>query len=292
MRATTRQIVAAMISGGTLLVVRLPLKAALAVGMLSFAAAWGQEETRPSENEEARLRATERHVRSLRLQSRDSEKEIGLIDRPLLTFTDPVRQHQSGTVWAWGNGGRPAVVMEVWSNGDQWKHAIMATSPERVELILPDGRQWQAPEKAFEQSPIAEAESPKEKPAVRLRQLKELARRFRVHEIWTQDNSRIELRLLAQPVYRYAEPAREIQDGAVFIFAHGTNPETMLFIEGVGKSLTEARWNYSVVRSTSAELHVELDEHEVWSCQRFDGTNQGPGKTHWVFALPMEDAPR
>jgi hypothetical protein len=181
--------------------------------------------------------------------------------------------------------------MEVWSNGADWRHAVMATSLKRVELILPDGRRWQAPDDAFEQAQIAGAEAPKEKPAARLRQLKDLARRFRAHELWKPDNSRIELRLLVQPVYRYTDPARDVQDGAVFIFAHGTNPETILFIEAQGKSLTEARWNYSVVRSTSAELHIELDEQEVWSCPRADGTNQGPGKTHWGFALPMEAAP-
>jgi hypothetical protein len=264
----------------------------LAVGTLSFAASGGQEETRPSDNEEARLRSTQRHVRSLRLQSPDSEAEMGLIGRPLLTFADPVRLHQGGTVWAWGDGGRPAAIMEVWTNGGpDWRHAVMATSPERVELILPDGRRWQAPDDAFEQKKIAEAEAPQEKPAARLRQLKDLAKRFRVHEIWKPDNSRIELRLLIQPVYRYADPAREIQDGAIFIFAHGTNPETILLIEATGKSPGEARWNYSVVRSTSAELHVELDEREVWSCLRADGTNQGPRKTYWGFNVPIEATP-
>jgi hypothetical protein len=167
----------------------------------------------------------------------------------------------------------------------------MATSPTRVELILPDGRRWQAPDDTFAQEKIADAEAPQEKPAARLRQLKDLANRFRVHEIWKPDNSRIELRLLIQPVYRYADPAHEIQDGAIFIFAHGTNPEAILFIEATGKSLAEARWNYSFVRSTSAELHVELDEREVWSCLRADGTNQGPGKTHWGFNLPIEATP-
>src|SRR5215469_2854660 len=116
--------------------------------VVALPAAAGQEQTRPSENDEARLRSTERHVRSLRLQSLDSKTEIELVGRPLLTFADPVRQHQSGTVWAWGDGGRPAAVMEVWSNGDLWKHAVMATSVTRVELILPDGRRWQAPDDA------------------------------------------------------------------------------------------------------------------------------------------------
>jgi len=167
----------------------------------------------------------------------------------------------------------------------------MVTSPKRVELTLPDGRRWQPPSDAFGQALIADAEAPKEKRSARLRQQKHLAGRFRAHELWKPDNSRLDLRLLIQPVYRYSDPVGDIQDGAVFIFANGTNPEAILFIEALGKSLTEARWNYSVVRSSSAQLHVELDEREVWSCPRADDTNTGPAKSHWIFSLPMDAAP-
>jgi hypothetical protein len=179
--------------------------------------------------------------------------------------------------------------MEVWSNGADWRHAVMVTSREKVELILPDGQRWQPPDDAFNHLLIPDAEAPKEKPSARLRQLKVLAGRFRAHELWKAE--RRDLRLLIQPVYRYGDPVGDIQDGAVFIFAHGTNPEAILLVEALGKSLTEARWNYSVVRSSSAELHVELDEREVWSCPGADGTNTGPAKGHWIFALPLEAAP-
>ena len=81
-------------------------------------------------------------------------------------------------------------------------------------------------------APLAAAPPPAAKEAARLRQIKEIARRFTAHEFWDPENSRFELRLLVQPVHRYRDAAGEIQDGAMFVLAHGTNPEAMLADRG------------------------------------------------------------
>jgi hypothetical protein len=86
--------------------------------------------------------------------------------------------------------------------------------------------------------------------------MRQLARRFAVHE--TVNDQVIECRLLAQPIDRYQSPEDEIEDGAIFAFANGTNPEIGLVLE-----CDKAAWTYGTVRLSAAESVVKLDGREV-----------------------------
>ena len=60
--------------------------------------------------------------------------------------------------------------------------------------------------------------------------MKEMARRFSAS--FTHKGDMEEMRLLPRPLYRYADPASEIVDGAVFAFTStGTNPNAFLIFE-------------------------------------------------------------
>jgi hypothetical protein len=130
---------------------------------------------------------------------------------------------------------------------------------------------------------IANAPAPGAKETQRLRQAREIARRFTAHEFWDPDNSRSELRLLAQPVHRYSDEKDGLQDGAAFVLAHDTNPEIVLLVEALGKDLETARWHYSLARLGSAEIHVELEGKEVWKCLRAAGVVGSPSEPYWLF---------
>ena len=99
------------------------------------------------------------------------------------------------------------------------------------------------------------------------------------------------MRLLAQPVHRYADAEVGIQDGAAFVIAHGTNPEVVVLIEALGKTLATSRWHYSFARLGSAELHVELDGKEVWRQGRTPGVVGQPTDPYWLFLTPREAPP-
>jgi hypothetical protein len=153
-----------------------------------------------------------------------------------------------------------------------------------------NGVRW-APRKAglelkrFEQAPTVADEEP-----VRLRQMKELARRFAAHEFWDPDNQRYELRMLAQPIHRYRDPLAGLLDGAMFLFAHGTNPEIVLLIEAAGQDAAAAAWQYGFARLGSAELHVSLDSREVWTQERTPGVIGLPTDPYWLFFKPAVPA--
>lgn len=266
---------------------------AIVLGVLSCSQTWAQDDPATAVSEQHDdLRAAIDHVRRLELTDLE-DRGIDLIDRPLLAFTDPARRHSSGSVWAWGKTGRPVAFLELFK-GDvkdkNWVHSVTLTAPHQVKLKIPSVEVWQPAEIDFNPHLFPSAPTPDKKAPARLRQLKELARRFTAHEFWEPDNSRFELRLLVQPVLRYRDPAAEIQDGAAFIIAHGTNPETVLLIEALGPSLDEARWHFALARSSNAEAHVELDGQEVWTCARSDATNNGPTRNYWLFGSPTEPA--
>ncbi|HVA48814.1 MAG TPA: hypothetical protein VNH11_20780, partial [Pirellulales bacterium] len=188
-------------------------------------------ETPPTDAEKTHLRAAEKHVRGLELRRRDA---IGLIDRPLSSFGDPARMHQRGSFWAWGRTGRPAVFLELWQDADQpelWRHSVTLSSAERLSLNAGPSGRWTPPPAPLETPLIADGPAPAKEEIARLRQAKQQARRFTAHEFWDPDNSRFELRLLTQPVHRYSDAKMRLQDAAVFILAHGTNPEVVLLIE-------------------------------------------------------------
>jgi hypothetical protein len=99
-----------------------------------------------------------------------------------------------------------------------------------------------------------------------LRQMKQLAQDFSVHAVKTapdyDEGSIWHLRMMAKPVYRYAEEAAV--DGAIFAFAQGTDPEAFLILEsrpeeGVG------RWHFGMAAACVWELHAKRGEREVWS---------------------------
>ena len=268
-------------------------------GMASATSAANAEDRQPADvqpanQENARLRAAKEHVQRLELQAAEGDgEEIELIDRPLLSYADPARVNSNGTLWVWGTSGRPVAFLELFQGAERdapWVHAVTQTSGQHVVLTIPGVGRWQPPQTQLESPEIADAPSPAEKAPARLRQIKDLARRFTAHEFWDPDNSRFEMRVLVQPVLRYNDLSASIQDGAAFIIAHGTNPETVLLIEAVGPSLKEARWHYTLARSSHAETHIELDGQEVWKCERADPTNNGATRSYWLFTSPVEPA--
>ena len=82
--------------------------------------------------------------------------------------------------------------------------------------------------------------------------MKELARRFKAFEFFQPRGSdsleRYELRLLPQPIHRYADASAGLLDGALFVIAYGTNPEVVLVIEANGKEKTQPVWTFALAR--------------------------------------------
>ena len=257
-----------------------------------MAVAWSQEDA-PKKAESPALKAAREHMSEFTVQSGAKGRDglIEILPNPLLTFGDAARSTEAGTLWAWGKSGRPVAFLELYRNvgiDQPWVHALTLTSPELIQLTGPNNPRWTPKKSHFVLQDVPNASDVSAQPAIRLRQMKEISRRFEAHQFWDPDNSRFEMRLLVQPVHRYHDEAAKLIDGAVFVLAHGTNPEVLLQIEA--HSGEPPRWRYSLVRLGSAEMHVLLDGKEVWNEPRTPGVVGQPVDPYWLFVTAPSTA--
>lgn len=238
----------------------------------------------------AALKEAHAHMSEFTASLANSEMVLDMIPNPLMTYGDAARNNEAGTMWAWGKTGRPTAILELYRNigsGQPWVHAMTLTSPQLIQLVAPNNRRWTPQKSHFVLQDIPNSPEVGGQPAIRLRQMKEISRRFEAHEFWDPNNSRFELRLLVQPVHRYQDEATQLTDGAVFVLAHGTNPEVLLQIE-THASDKPPRWKYSLARLGSAELHVLLDGKEVWTESRTPGVVGQPTDPYWLLVIPQK----
>ena len=122
---------------------------------------------------------------------------------------------------------------------------------------VPDepGVEW----KPFEIGNVAPASSKRR----RLSQMRLLARRFSCKDNFKETDDS-QLRLLPEPVMRYADSKRKIIDGAVFALVHGTDPELIIMIEAREKKDGRTAFHYALAPMTGYELKAYLDEELVY----------------------------
>ncbi len=217
----------------------------------------------------------------------DDRVPVSLIETPLLRFSDAARGHPDGTLWAWGGKGRPVVLLELFLNKRDgkriWSLALHSLSSRPLVAEGIKESRWTPPAAELQLKQLPNAPEPARSKAARLRQMKSLARRFKVHQIWQSERSN--LRMLTQPIRRYSDPQSGIVDGAMFVFVHGTNPEMMMLIELTTTKESDQTWRYDFVRQGHAEFHVQLDNEEVWKCDKVSSRNAK--NPFWYFAIPI-----
>ncbi|HWB09834.1 MAG TPA: hypothetical protein VG826_11430 [Pirellulales bacterium] len=76
----------------------------------------------------------------------------------------------------------------------------------------------------------------------------------------------------------------------MFAFVMGTNPEALLFLEARDDADGKLSWHFGLARrGSSAEIHVFLDESEVWSVPPL--TRVTPNDPFCHFLRPLSGNP-
>ena len=184
-----------------------------------------------------------------------------LMPAPLHRWTDPTRPFSGGALWLWKSGGRPAAILGIELYA-AWSLEFVSLSTGLVEAH--DGQlQWKPRKAGVEFRDIPGTQSPADDQPKRLRQIKDIVKRISASEFY--ENQTYALRLLAHPIDRYSDPAAGVVDGAIFIYANGTNPEILLLVEARRKN--KARTDM-VFRRRPAHSHqptLKLDGKDIWS---------------------------
>ncbi len=233
-----------------------------------------EKEAELSAEEEATRRAAEKLVGTIEVEIQNDDKwtKVKRIDKPLLLFGDATREYVGGSFWAWGEKGRPVAVLELFRNAGmkRWTFGLTNTSGGKVRASRAGEPWWIDNDSDVVLKDVPQAPAPAADTAQRQRQLKLLCQKFTAYELWEPNNTRYDLRRLERPVHTYRDEDHGLLDGGLFVFANGTNPELLLFLEARAdqKDKTKAVWQYLVGRAAGAELHLDFDGKEVFDAPR------------------------
>ena len=260
------------------------------VGWLGLSTASGQN---PSDSKEdadreasARLELMRKAIAGFAVETDeiDDRSRLKFVDKPLLRYSDPTRGLENETtlldasLWRLGESGRPTAIitLEMYRAPDRpdvLAYEFLSFTKQSFELALDVGAKkirWDATGSDLKLSPLPDGPKPAATATARLRQLRDLSRRFKVIE--SLRDEKIECRLMTAPIDRYSDEKHAIVDGALFVFANGTNPEGGVLLETDGKT-----WSYGAFRLSSAGASVQLDGREVASYPFFGAYGRRDG---------------
>jgi hypothetical protein len=175
-----------------------------------------------------------------------------------------------GAIFLWPDDvGRPEAAAQVFlmryagrPEGD-WLHEFTSLSTGTFTASRQGQPQWWPGEPGLVFRPVPGAPRPGGTPSQRLRQMRTLADEFRAEDNFGNVGWR-PLRMLPTPIARYGKPGATPEDGALFAFVEGTDPEVFLFIE-VRRGAKGPEWQYACAPMSCWALKVERKGQVVWS---------------------------
>ena len=203
---------------------------------------------------------------------RRGETRLTMLDKPLLFYTNPVRTNdQHGAIFLWTEEERPAVIGSIWSATNRQNPATRFVTHEWHSLAVDDDvtatrgqtKLWTSGAPGIAWVALQDAPAPAGSRSARLLQMRSLARRFSV-AIQVEEES--DLRLMAQPLYRYPEQVSGVLDGAIFSFAMSTDPELLVLLEG--REIDDRpTWQVAFARFGNKAMTVKDGDKIAWSCE-------------------------
>lgn len=195
----------------------------------------------------------------------DRGTKFRLQAEPVLRFTNPVGGSRDGAMFLWlGDADRPVVASQIlWNPQRIWAQELSSLSTSPLVATSVDGRVWKPSKGGAAFKPVPDAPKPADTAERRLRQMRALAEGFSAEhfyrgETWNQ------LRLLTKPFARYGKPGSDVEDGALFCFAHGTDPAALLMLES-RLGLEGPQWQYAFAPMTGFAIKTFWKGKEIWS---------------------------
>jgi len=226
----------------------------------------------PADKEEEKAALAERlelmknSLKIYEFRAGDDGQPMKLQPEPLLRWNNPVSGVRDGAVFLWTLGGRPYAAAQVFQikNG-LWLHEFQSLAPGRFQATMGGGRSVWAPTRAgIEMKPLDGAPVPGKNERQRLTQMRAIVREYAAIDDFEDTKSRWELRLLSEPIYRYTATDAGLVDGALFAFAHGTDPEVFVLIEAHKKDQA-MEYQIGLAPMTAYAVEVSRMDKVVWS---------------------------
>jgi hypothetical protein len=222
------------------------------------------------ENIEAALKLTQAAAAEYEMRVGSDDKPLELQREPVLHWSNPAQGEVHGNVFLWTRDGRPLAVgalFKWFSPHTHMAHEFHSLAEEPLRAKFHGVPVWKTNEAGVRFVDVPKAPAPAANEAQRLVQLKQLAKDFAGSKK-SPSGSEAELRLLPQPIHRYAAPKQGILNGGLFAFVEGTDPEIFLLIEARGEDAANARWQFAATRMVAAEeVRLRHRDQQVWSAE-------------------------
>jgi hypothetical protein len=235
-------------------------------------------------DEAARMAVAEAQSYDIRLGSADGPR-LKLADKPALKWSNTEDATIHGSILVWMHAGRPEAVASIFkffTAKDEFSAELHSLS--EGPLVAAKGRQtvWQPAEAGVTFAPLPKVAAPAKSAPARLSQMRGIARDF-TGTMTTFDQTTHPLRLLSQPLVRYAGDEKHPVDGAMFAFARATDPDVLLLLETRAKAEAEPQWHYALARMHCGALAMSYDDREIWSRDQMEHPFARPTGAYTLF---------
>lgn len=197
-----------------------------------------------------------------------------LIAKPILRWSNPAAGEIHGNVFLWTVNSRPVVVgslFQWFSPHTHTSHEFHSLAEQNLKGKYEDNEVWTTHEPGLEFKDVPESPAPAATAPQRLLQMKKLSKSFSATKK-ERDGSQSELRLLTQPIYRYAAEKEGLIDGGLFTFVQGTDPDVFLLLEARRADDTTT-WNFALTRMNGVGFQVRHGDREIWSKETLPWTD-------------------
>ena len=191
----------------------------------------------------------------------------------MLKWSNPVAGNIYGNVFLWTHEKRPMAVGSFYKWFSPWTHSThefhsLATQP--LNARFNDRSVWKPVSAGVKWQTLPDVPKPARAAPSRLLQMRSFSRQFSVEK--TDKDEVRRMRLLSQPVYRYASPKNGVVDGALFVFVQGTDPEVWLLIEAEDSNPTKSekepsigitQWRYAVARMNATQFTIKRNGQTI-----------------------------
>src|SRR5262249_29826068 len=173
-----------------------------------------EEEARREQQPKNMKRSAAQHT----LSAGDPKRTFKFHDDAVLRFSNPVSGTKDGALYLWTDHGRPQAIVKLFTyDNKSFTHELLSLSEGKFVAERGDKVIWNPAEAGVTFRELPDAPKPAETAAERLRQMRSLAAKFGSAYTATHlDAKPFELRLLAQPIFRYETDDEARADGALF----------------------------------------------------------------------------
>jgi len=221
----------------------------------------------------------------------DGAKSVAALrNDPVLKWSNPSVGEIHGNVFLWTVDSRPVAVGSLFkwfTPHTHMSHEFHSLAEVPLVAKYEEREVWQPQKGGVTFAPVPRAARPADTAARRLLQMREIAKGFSATKT-ERDGNQQELRLLPQPIYRYAAAKQKIIDGALFVLVQGTDPEVFVLLEARGEPDT-AQWMLAPARMNSVAFDLRYHDASIWNVEIMPWSDVGSHAqpyTTFMFKMP------